>query len=71
MTPLSLPFGIFALSFLASSLFPISGAVSVPGVLDVRTNSQALAATSSSTLGPVSQLYIADNFIAPDGYNRS
>ena len=61
------------LSILAFSLFLVSGASSVSKILDSDNNLPALAATSTNVtvLGPVGQLQIANNFIAPDGYNRS
>ncbi|KAF8551377.1 laccase [Imleria badia] len=55
---------MFSLSILAFSLLPLSDASLVPKVLD-----SGIAPTN--VLSPVTQLYIANKFIAPDGYTRS
>ncbi|KAF8553019.1 laccase [Imleria badia] len=55
---------MFSLSSLAFLLLHLSNALSLPKLLDSD-------ATPTNVLGPVTQLYIANNFIAPDGYNRS
>ena len=52
-------------SILAFSVFPISNALLIPKTLDSAADSPA------NVLGPVSQLHIANNYIAPDGFNRS
>ena len=59
---------MFFLSILAFSRFLISNASSVSKSLDSDTD---FAATSANVLGPVGQLQIANNFVAPDGYDRS
>lgn len=57
---------MLSLSILAFLLLPLSNsnALLIPKTLDSDT-------TQTNVLGPVTQLYIANNFIAPDGYNRS
>lgn len=55
---------MFFLSIISLFLSPVSNALSVPKILDSDI-------TPTNVLGPVAQLHIANNFIAPDGYNRS
>lgn len=62
---------MFSLSILTLSLFPISNALLVSNTLDPATDPPVPTVTPANALGPVSQLYIANNPIAPDGYNRS
>ncbi|KAH0836892.1 laccase [Lanmaoa asiatica] len=62
---------MFSLSTLAFSLFSISNALSLTKILDSNPIPLASTVTPTNVLGPVSQLRIANNFIAPDGYNRS
>jgi hypothetical protein len=62
---------MFFLSILAFSRFLVSDASSVSKNLDSDMGLPAPADTSRDVLGPVGQLWIANNFIAPDGYDRS
>ncbi|KAF8131810.1 laccase [Boletus edulis] len=65
---------MFFLSIIAFTLFPPSDASSVSKVLDSDIDLPAYTSVqmdASSALGPVSQLHIANNYIAPDGFNRS
>lgn len=62
-----IPFRMLYLSILGFSLLPISNALWVPETLDSAPN----VTTPTNVLGPVSQLHVVNEFIAPDGYNRS
>ena len=64
---------MFSLSVLVFSLLPIANALLAPKSLDTDTNSLApnASGTPSASLGPVSQLHIVNEYIAPDGFNRS
>lgn len=58
--------GMFLCSVLAFSLLCISNASSVPNL-----KASAASQTSGTVLGPVSQLHVANGFVAPDGFNRT
>ncbi|KAG8221176.1 laccase [Butyriboletus roseoflavus] len=62
---------MFSMSLLAFALLTTSNALSISTTSDSTTSSPAPTATPASVLGPVSQLNIANKFIAPDGFNRS
>ena len=66
---------MFSLSVLAFSILPISNALSISTTSVSAVHSPVPTGTPADAnvpvLGPVSQLYIANNYVAPDGYNRS
>ncbi|KAG8221175.1 laccase [Butyriboletus roseoflavus] len=60
-----------SVSILAFALLTIPNALSISMTSSSTTSLPAPTATPASVLGPVSQLNIGNNYIAPDGYNRS